>query len=110
MTDRAMLEAAAKAAGIEVVLCDDGMWVYAHGQRGPDNSQQWAPLDDDGDSKRLMVACRIDVDFYTRDDDLECVCAAVPGLAVHEELGADADAATRRAIFRAAAEIGRNMP
>ena len=59
-------------------------------------SDYWNPLTDDGDAFRLAVKC---LPFYTlrysREDWEKC--------------GEDGYAATRRAIVRAAAEIGRNM-
>jgi hypothetical protein len=89
-SDRELLEAAAKAAGKEhygeydahAGLKTTGGW--------------WNPLTDDGDAFRLAVKC---LPFYTlrysREDWEKC--------------GEDGYAATRRAIVRAAAEIGRSM-
>lgn len=90
MTDRELLELAAKAAGI--CLEWDGppdIWqpLYYKGK----TYHYWNPLTDDGDALRLAVKLR----------------DRVP--AVHL-LPANADAAaTRRAIVRAAAEIGKAM-
>ena len=99
MTDREELEFAAKAAG------------YVH-QVSPIDPQRyrpqywtgWNPLTDDGDALRLAVKLEIDVvhAFGTR----TAVAENTSGYAAE---GQDPYAATRRAIVRAAAEIGRNM-
>jgi hypothetical protein len=112
MTDRELLEAAAKAAGKKVHTrnqadrdaCgagDVGLWI-SEGQTC------WNPLTDDGDALRLAVKADIDVvqmGYATRADYMIGIgfCTAeVPH-------GTDPYAATRRAIVRAAAEIGRSM-
>jgi hypothetical protein len=59
-------------------------------------SDYWNPLTNDGDAFRLMVKC---LPFYT-------VCYSRED---YEACNQDGLAATRRAIVRAAAEIGRNM-
>jgi hypothetical protein len=98
MTDRELLELAAKAAGIDY---------YARAQSGgmlTDNGE-WNPLTDDGDALRLMV--RLKMTPMLRDMGADVVDMRTGGLA-YEKYGNDPYAATRRAIVRAAAEIGRN--
>ena len=61
MTDRELLDLAAKAAGIEIT--------WEHGQDYPErvelfrghlaNYEPWDPLNDDGDAFRLGVACGV---------------------------------------------------
>jgi len=116
-TDRELLEAAAKAAGIEVdfTVFSDGSFIWFK-QGGDCFSGQWNPLTDDGDALRLAV--KLELDIYYGDDE--------GGTSVHvgyahdpdsdsmvryciEQCDTDPYAATRRAIVRAAAEIGRNM-
>lgn len=105
MTEREMLEYAAKAAGYDCRWEADGDFINL------EDGLPWKPRDDDGDSFRLMVALGVGV--YIAPDG-GCVAAGIPG----EELfqveritdGGDLCAATRHAIFRTAAEIGRNMP
>ena len=99
MTDRELLELAAKAAGIYLTI----EWL-GHEKYKPD----WNPLTDDGDALRLAVQLRIRMLFPTEigQDKVE-----IYGLNRHTEaLFTDPYAATRRAITRAAAEIGRAMP
>ena len=62
MTDRELLEMAAKAAGYEVE------WVRNSGCHyrceAEESREQWCPLDDDGDALRLAVKLKLDVCFY----------------------------------------------
>ena len=109
MTDRELLELAAKAAGLrgrwpvpdyDMQFTPAGIWCPGMGE-----GQLWNPLTDDGDALRLAVKLRIDV-AHARD-------YVVSGLgtagSMRRENGDDCTA-TRRAIVRAAAEIGRSMP
>ena len=84
MTDRELLELAAKAAGIKTEFYEND-----YGEI----ESEWNPLTDDGDALRLAVKLK---------------------LWTHSGMGAFLDepdpyAATRRAIVRAAAEIGKAM-
>ena len=95
-TDRELLQFAAKAAGewpspepFEHVL------------------SRWNPLTDDGDAFRLAVKLNIAV---RRSDEYDASYAVAPyDPTLISETDADPYAATRRAIVRAAAEIGRTM-
>ena len=93
MTDRELLELAAKAAGFvsydhENSLATD-MWSKGY---------RWNPLTDDGDALRLAVKLKFNVvPEYTWSAPWD-----------NGGTLADPYAATRRAIVRAAAEIGRN--
>ena len=94
MTDRELLELAAKAAGYKK------RFVHYLG---------WNPLIDDGDALRLAVKLGIRVCPVTADG--RNAYAAHDRLAggVGEPHNDDPIAATRRAIVRAAAEIGKDM-
>ena len=94
MTDRELLELAAKAAGIEIIFTESGLPWLASGKR------PWNPLTDDGDALRLLVTLR---------EHLCLDAAAMLGCGNFDAWKADPYAATRRAIVRVAAEIGRNM-
>lgn len=112
MTDRELLEAAAKAAGIELdwaVPPKSPPWrVTGSGEdRGP--AAQWNPLTDDGDALRLAVTLKLQVTPGTYNKDEFTAFHAGAGEA-HEyrHFQQDEFAATRRAITRAAAAIGAN--
>lgn len=107
-TDRELLELAAKAAGMRLggwEPCPGGFFTYSH--RGSDERKTWLPLTDDGEALRLAVKLRlwVHVDDYggsaRRPGDTWLGCEA------HKYGGIEA--ATRRAIVRAAAEIGAKM-
>lgn len=105
MTDREMLELAAKAAGI------DAWWTNEYG--GCFLRQQscpviWNPLTDDGDALRLAVKLKLSPKI---DENQVFICVS-DDIAVSVGVGFCGGClfeATRRAIVRAAAEIGRNM-
>ena len=111
MTDRELLERAAKAAGIDAAwhpdyendAAHDGMWLK--GNRSPDNSKYWNPLLNDGDALRLAVVLRISLDMLTY-----IVDATTGTVMCHEPWDDDHNAATRRAIVRAAAAMEASAP
>lgn len=102
MNDREQLEMAAKAASVPAEWWSGlGMWIG-----DPPAGKPWNPLKDDGDALRLAVKLRMDIAHFE-----QSVRADVTGFDdCHELNGDDASAATRRAIVRAAAEIGKAMP
>lgn len=105
--DKELLTLAAKAAGIELRIYD-GMDV----EPGTDlvvvdakTGFKWNPLTDDGDALRLAVKLRIEI--YIHENDTQCIGPNLHrAIETHED---DPEAATRRAIVRAASEIGRGM-
>lgn len=106
-TDRTLLELAAKAYGLPWVRIDD-LWY----DKEKCTTHNWNPLTDDGDALRLAVKCSIDVWF---DDECKRVGTnyMLGGIGYNEEekwLNCTKEEATRRAIVRAAAEIGKAMP
>jgi hypothetical protein len=107
--DRELLELAAKAAGIEIHSYDpisDRIYTprslpmlegsYLH---------TWNPLTDDGDALRLMVHLNMNLDVVDASSGAQVLHVAWCSEPHHD----DPLAATRRAITRAAAEIGRSM-
>jgi hypothetical protein len=111
MSDRELLEMAAKAAGIVI------QFPYTHGvkdldvsPRRTDTWDNWNPLTDDGDALRLAVQLNIQITPGTYNPD-EFTAFKAAGGEAHEfrHFQQDAYAATRRAIVRAAVEIGRAM-
>jgi len=103
MTDKELLELAAKAAGIEL------KWMTQLGNGVKPNEDfisNWHPLTDDGDALRLAVKLGFDIDIWLRKGITIVDCVTV---VENENHGNDAYAATRRAIVRAAAEIGKTL-
>ncbi len=98
MTDRNLLEDAAKAAGLNGKTDRQGFF-RVETQAGL--FRVWNPLTDDGDALRLAVKLNLDVHFWPEHPE-----AWVEAMAQDELLGSDPYAATRRAIVRAAAAIG----
>lgn len=105
MTDRELLELAAKAAGYH--------WPLKWPHPSPvDVPHEWNPLTDDGDALRLAVKLNMAVVVQAADFQgpayTEVVAPNATGNADENHNG-DPYAATRRAIVRAAAEIGRSL-
>ena len=111
MTDRELIELAAKAVG---VFLDWEFGPRLANLRPLDKMNPavgwWNPLADDGQALRLAVDLHITIDrsevknaayVYSDYQDIDVV--------VIEDHGTDRYAATRRAIVRAAAEIGKAM-
>jgi hypothetical protein len=105
MSYRELLEMAAKAAGLKIEKKYPATGFVLEGMH-PNN--RWNPLDDDADALRLAVKLELDLSLH-----------GGFSLAGHiyrdqwhsvEGHGTDRYAATRRAIVRAAAEIGKAMP
>ena len=109
-TDRELLELAAKAAGEKAVWfenTEDGACMGIEVEPGnPLGFDRWNPLEDDGDAFRMAVTLLISVGGafgnYWRVSHRD-----IEPITFHR--GVDHRAATRRAIVRAAAEIGRSM-
>jgi hypothetical protein len=96
MTDRELLELAAKAAGKTLVPFEKLPFL------DEESAPYWNPLTDDGDAFRLMVDMRLPL-------DIEDYATYVYPLGVHVDHEDKPEAATRRAIVIAAAEMGRRM-
>lgn len=103
MNDRELLELAAKAGGIELTGRTFGGLYETVGQE----NRWWNPLTDDGDALRLAVRLRLDVMFFEGLQEVQSAHCTVGFSATGESYGDNVEAATRRAITRAAAEIGR---
>ena len=99
MTDKELLELAAKAAGYTITEnsfdVNGEPWFWCD-----ELAENWNPLTNDGDALRLAVKLGIDIGealgwYYNNDED--------------DEYQKDPYATTRRAIVRAAAEIGEAL-
>lgn len=107
MTDKELLELAAKAVGViykyysepEGLVINDDQWPLI----------AWNPLTDDGDALRLAVKLGLHPKVDYSNDVVFCEFTK-DGDEVTEGLLNDPYAATRRAIVRAAAEIGKGLP
>ena len=120
MTDRELLELAAKAAGVEIYESTDGtiqnrpVWVFkAGGGMGTmPYEEQWNPLLEDGQALRLAMTLGIDLKWRSDGRVAAYRHATSRGhcSAAFESSRENRSANTRRAIVRAAAEIGRAMP
>lgn len=101
--DRELLELAAKAAGVE--------FFYSDGIESTRNTLgfqiPWNPLTDDGDALRLAVKLNLWVDVDRPTKSTRVLIENGEGKGASEEHDDDPYAATRRAIVRAAAEIGK---
>jgi len=109
MTDKELLELAAKAAGIEgswernpAFIQERWQFIVPYNNHGMMTGIEWSPLTDDGDALRLAVKLGMCVEVLTKRMEPFTRVGAV-----EEEHRADPARATRRAIVRAAAEIGR---
>ena len=103
MNDRELLELAAKAVGYHVChFASDSIYVADDVKRA---RFYWRPLSDDGDALRLAIRLEMDVSFGLRGAVIE----QSHGKKIQELDDNEPYAANRRAIVRAAAEIGRNM-
>jgi len=138
MTDRELLELAAKAAGVFITkeqfekectspwdpewepVYDEETgsisgwrtWYGSSGEIGGWEDYTWDPMNRDGEALRLAVKLRMLVDVPSArnvQQVIEVVAAGVRN-SIYEPCGADLYAATRRAIVRAVAEIGKAMP
>lgn len=98
MSDRELLEWAAKAAGLRFRISnewhDKGAFIA--------DEDYWNPLVDDGDAFRLAVK----LDFYVGPRSVEVFRCGREVCNIFEDME-DPCAATRRAIVRAAASIGQ---
>ena len=116
MTDQQLLELAAKAAGYKTIQYQDlkskGLDVrYGIDEAIWNGEDYWNPLVDDGDALRLAVKLGLFVDTY----DAEILVGWVVDKdsmsmeTLDQPKGNDPYAATRRAIVRAVAEIGKTI-
>lgn len=104
MTDKELLELAAKAADMDVEYMEGMGFLHCFNE----DDKVWNPLTDDGDALRLSVKLNLVVDTYSL-----CVCYHSSDLEIEEHYPQgvihDIYAATRLAIVRAAAEIGKSL-
>lgn len=104
MTDRELLELAAKASGMRMRVSSDGEWFadkIGNGYFG-----YWNPLTDDGDALRLAVK----LGFMDSGVGFARVLSELQQMIFPANVDLERPyVATRLAIVRAAAEIGKEM-
>ena len=104
MTDKELLELAAKAADIDIEWDESlNAWVMPNDEDGWFSIVRWDPLDNSTQALNLAVKLRMDI-----------LIRGIETLVPFKDLrgvkhGENPYAATRRAIVRAAAEIGKNV-
>lgn len=101
MTDRELLENAAKAAGISILWDSKGAYEVIPGISG--SAQSWNPLTDDGDEARLEATLQMHVEWYP---GVGTVTVGTAEIFCAEPYGNNRQAARKRAGVRAAAAIG----
>lgn len=102
MSIEAMKQALEAAGYLNWTPRAEGLHIETGSSRGS-SGFYWNPLTDDGDALRLAVKSLFEI-------DLGRGCTAVrhsSGIKILEAFNQNPQAATRRAIVRAAAEIGR---
>jgi len=110
--DRKLLELAAKAAGYSTEPYFDGEYMGANRYEYTEGPNAWNPLTDDGDALRLAAKLNMGIRFEVQSDGPIVVCSLEWSntlCAVIEDFNKDPYTATRRAIVRAAAEIGKTL-
>lgn len=104
MTDKELVELAAKAADIKGIWHRKGFVAYSGWGKGIFN-----PLDDDGDALRLAVKIGFVIDRNPAGTIIYAGLWDHPKWEGANVENGDAIIATRRAITRAAAQIGKEM-
>ena len=112
MTDRELLELAAKAAGISWKPAETdagkrcelkfGLWLNIQHEPTETTRRRFNPLNDDGDAFRLAVKLNLLIDCASH-----CARPIPDGIPWQDGNDLDPYAATRRAIVRAAAELAK---
>lgn len=115
MDDRELLELAAKAAGYGTGHYEDGSWLETrYGYTAAlyldcdDFDGYWNPLEHDGDALRLAIKLQLAVNAGRISTSIDGPQDGQDDMVTELHRG-DPYAATRRAIVRAAAEIGSTI-
>lgn len=112
MTDKELLELAADAYGIKRLDWINGSQCFYYDDEET-GRECWNPLNNREQSFQIMVKLRMEIDHSHPESKKLWVFARCQGtkVSIFEEFDEEyqRDGATRRAIVRAAAEIGKNM-
>ena len=110
MNDKELLELAAKAASMEIDWYGDKALTVQMFRGHLKNWLDWNPLEDDGDALRLAVKLRISLQFdFDRIDAVAKDGEILETEYIYKNPKTDEYATSRRAIVRAAAEIGKDL-
>lgn len=112
--DRELLELAAKAAGLKIDkspyngggIGNDGFDMLGNVVLDWHNGVTWNPLTDDGDAFRLAAKLELNIEF----GHIGSAVLVGNSREKYVDHGNDVLRATRRAVVRAAAAIGRTAP
>jgi hypothetical protein len=113
MTDKELLELAAKAAGYEINFDEPLNNYYPHGyDDNGDVDAWWNPLTNDGDALRLAADLRLTIEVFDKQSVAHTYFANNGRLdyVMADSRGDDRRLNTRTAIVRTAARIGKAMP
>lgn len=105
MNDKELLKLAAKASGVVGVYYESDNPIHTGVFAGSTN-HYWNPLIDDGDALRLAVKLHMHLDMRSLDPGASTIAH---GWLWEQASATERAAATRRAIVRAAAEIGKGV-
>lgn len=105
MTDKELLELAAKAAGVVVL----GYYDCGSIKSRIHSNVKWNPLTDDGDALRLAVKLDMQVTVDIGGGEVWVMHELFHSMIFENLEDANEYAATRRAIVRAAAAIGERL-
>lgn len=110
-TDRELLELAAKVSGLNLER-DLGRFVRVIGEHedGLACVVEWNPLHDAGDALRLAAKLRISLSYVCTEMTGDIYAQPPIMKQIFEPVNGDIDAATRRAIVRAAAALAEQQP
>lgn len=107
MNDQQLLELAAKAAGMDYLVWTPGTSPIVPAERRINGQMHWNPIHDDGDALRLAVKLNLWLHVEEYGASARRAGGAWLGCEAHPYGGIEV--ATRRAIVRAAAAIGKEM-
>lgn len=102
MTDRELLDLAAKAAGITYMVSCSKQGLHIS------SAVWWNPLQDDGDCARMEASLGISLMWYST--AVRAYCHPIVADEPLEKRGGDRQKARRYAATRLAAEIAKAMP